>query len=279
MSRNTFIERSIKGAVSFFGMGIFSDEIACQPGMLQRVDARIKAATFPAFILATVFSRDVRVLIMLYALCLAFALLSRIKLGFFLGRTIVFIPLFSFAIALPSLFSFVSPGEALIIIKIWGAQFIITRQGVLSAGIFVMRVLTCLSFSVLWGLTTRHTALLQSLRSIGVPSIFVMVMGMCYRYIFIFAQIILNTYSAIQSRVGFIARQDKGRAVVAWSIAGLWHRSLAMSQDVHDAMLSRGWRGEPVALDDGRARLTDWCWVIFAALVCAAVIWHEFMRV
>jgi len=88
------------------------------------------------------------------------------------------------------------------------------------------------------------------MRSFGVPQMFVMTLGMCYRYIFLFAEIIENTYLAIKSRVGGAIHYKHGQHIAVWNMASLWQKSLQLNKEVYDAMLSRGYTGEPKVLDE-----------------------------
>jgi cobalt/nickel transport system permease protein len=124
-------------------------------------------------------------------------------------------------------------------------------QGWFSVALFVMRVLVSVSYVVLLSLTTRHTALLKLLRFFKVPRLFVFTIGMTYRYIYLFAEIIENTYLAIKSRTGgFRLHHTKGREVVSWNIATLWQRSVQLSEEVYLAMLARGYTGEPKVMGE-----------------------------
>src|ERR1035437_7226642 len=221
MARKDFIERSIRGALSFFKEAIFADETADLPGVLQALDPRIKIVTVLLCLLLVLFSRSIAVLGFLYLLSILLAVVSRIRLGFFLKRTWIFIPLFSLSIAMPAIFSFVSPGKPVLS---FGA-FHITRQGVMAAGFFIGRVIASVSLVVLLSMTTRHFDLLKALRCFGIPQMFVMVLGMCYRYLYLFVEIVEDTHRAIRSRVGSGMHYRKGQRIVAWNIAHLWLRS------------------------------------------------------
>lgn len=265
--RRNFIEGSILGTLSFMKESIFADEYALKKGLLQSLDPRVKLATFLLFIIQVLFTKSILILLFLYLFCLLLSCLSGIRLGFFLKRTWVFIPLFSLFIAVPALFSFFSPGEALLSFKIAGANFIITRQGLNGASLFVMRVVTSVSFAVLLSITTRHFDLLRVLRIFKVPQVFVMTLGMCYRYVFLFIEIIENTYLAIKSRVGTNIHYKRGQHIVAWNIASLWHRSYLLNEEVYKAMLSRGYRGEPQVLNEFRIKANDFLWIGITILV------------
>ena len=272
--RKGFIERSLMGALSFFRQSIFADETASLPGLLQSFDPRVKSATILLFILLAMFTRSISVLGILYALCLILAVFSRIKLGFFLKRTWIFIPLFSLMIAIPALFSFVSPGETVMTI----GKLHVTRQGMLAACIFIGRVITSVSFMVLLSITTRHFELLKALRSFGVPQMFVMIFGITYRYIYLFVEIVENTYRAIKSRVGSKIHYRKGQNIMAWNIAHLWARSYLLNEQVYNAMLSRGFRGEPVVLNQFQIRPRDWWWVFGSVATILLLAFAEYTK-
>lgn len=241
---NNFIERSIVGALSFLKESVFSDEYALKKGFLQSIDPKIKVVSFLLVLIAMLFIKHSIFLLYFYILCLTLAWLSKISIKFFLKRTWIFMPLFSLFIAVPALFSVFTPGEVIVTFKIAKASFVITSQGLSGAVLFVMRVVTSVSFAVLLSITTRHFELLRTLRVFKIPQVFVMTLGMCYRYIFLFVEIVENTYTAIKSRVGAKIHYKKGQHIVTWNIAHLWARSRQLNEDVYKAMLSRGYRGE-----------------------------------
>ncbi|HTY12649.1 MAG TPA: cobalt ECF transporter T component CbiQ [Candidatus Omnitrophota bacterium] len=207
------------------------------------MDPRLKLVIFLALIVLCVSVKSIPVLLCLYAVCLTMAYLSKIDIGYFIKRTWVFVPIFSLFIAVPAVFGVFSPGEAIAGVKWFGLDLTVTRQGLLGAGMFVLRVLASVSFAVLLSITTRHYEILKAIRAFRVPAIYVMTMGMCYRYIFLFIEIIERTYTAIKSRVGSRVHYKKGQRMVAWNIAHLWMRSYEMNEQVYAAMLARGYRG------------------------------------
>lgn len=276
MSGNNFIERSIVGALAFLKESVFADEYALRKGFLQSLDPRIKVITFLLLIILVMLIKAAAILLFLYAFCLALSGLSDIRLGFFLKRTWIFIPLFSLFIAVPALFSVFTPGETLVTWNITGLKFIVTRQGASGATLFVMRVVTSVSFAVLLSITTRHFELLKVLRIFKIPHVFVMTLGMCYRYVFLFVEIVENTYLAIKSRVGTKVHYKAGQHIVGWNIACLWARSFQLNEDVYQAMLSRGYKGEPAVLYDLKARPRDWMWLCGIAMLFIILVYLNF---
>jgi cobalt/nickel transport system permease protein len=268
MKSNNFVERSIVGGLSFLRDSIFADEYALQSGFLQRLDPRVKVVSFLLFVFQALLSASLVILSFLYLFCLFLVLVSKINLVFFLKRTWIFIPLFSLCIALPAIFM---PGQALLTWHIWGVKLIITRQGLDGAVIFIMRVITCVSWAILLNLTTKHFTLLKVLRIFKIPQIFIMTLGMCYRYIYLFAGIIQNTFLAIKSRIGIGVHYKRGQDIVAWNIASLWNRSVGLNEEVYRAMLSRGYQGEVLAWDDFKIRARDCLWLLAVGMIICII--------
>ena len=272
---NNFIERSIAGALSFLKESVFAEEYAMRSGLLQSLDPRVKAGTVFFFIAGMLLCKNIYILFFCYALCLALAVFSRINLGFFLKRTWIFMPLFSLFIALPAVFGVFSPGDEIFSFKLFSFTLAITRQGLWGAALFVTRVIVSVSFAVLLSLTTRHFQLLRVLRIFGIPQIFVMTLGMCYRYVYLFVEMLENTYRAIKSRVGSSMDYRKGQSIVAGNISFLWERSLRLNEQVYQAMLSRGYRGEALIIDDFKIRRKDWLWLAGSAALLAGIFYFN----
>ncbi|MFA5004850.1 MAG: cobalt ECF transporter T component CbiQ [Candidatus Omnitrophota bacterium] len=276
MSNRSFIQRSLINAAGILKDSLFSQEYAAGNRLLQLLDPRIKMLTFILFIFLVLLAKNIISILSLYIFCLLLARVSGIGMGFFLRRTWLFIPLFSLFIVLPALFGQFSPGEALFTFSFLGVALAITRQGLGTAILFVLRVATSVSFVVLLSLTTKQAALLKVLRIFKVPHIFVITLGICYRYIFLFILVIENTYLAIKSRIGLAVDYKKGQHIVAWNMASLWQRSYKLNEDVYSAMLSRGYCGEPVLLYDFRLKFLDWLWLCFSLLLFIALAAKQF---
>jgi len=272
---NNFIQYSIINTLSFLKESVFADEYALKKGFLQSLDPRLKTITFLLFLIQILFIKDIFILLGLYVICLLLAYLSKINLWFFLERTWIFIPLFSLFIAVPAIFSIFTPGKALMSLNILGLKLIITQQGLFGASLFVMRVTTSVSFAVLLSITTKHFELLKVLQIFKIPQIFVMTVGMCYRYIYLFIEIVENTYLAIKSRVGTKIHYKSGQRIIAWNIAFLWQRSYQLNENVYKAMLSRGYLGKPVVLDDFKIKTKDKMWLSLVAIISGLVFYFN----
>jgi cobalt/nickel transport system permease protein len=272
--KRDFIERSILSALAFLKDASLSEEYANRKGFLQSLDPRLKTVSFLAFLVTAISLKSAVLIGSLYGFCFILAILSRIPVRHFLIRTLLFIPLFSLFMVLPTLFSIVTPGEPVCSFHVLGLNGIITRPGLDGAVLFVVRIATSVSLVVLLSLTTRHSELLKVLRVLGVPQLFVLTVSMCFRYLYLFATMVENIFTAIKSRVGVVSHHRHGQNVVAWNLANTWNRTTQMSEEVYMAMLSRGYTGEPRLLTVFHATLKDWVWLFCAVIICVGLFYR-----
>jgi cobalt/nickel transport system permease protein len=265
--RAGFIERTLVDISHAFEQALFAEEIARRPGLLQRLDPRVKVVTTVALLLAVSLSRNLAVIAALYALALLLAWRSAVPLGFFVKRVWLFMPFFTGVIALPALF--VTPGPPLAALPL---GLVVTRTGALSALFLLMRVSTSVSFGVLLVLTTPWTSVLKALSVLRVPDAFILILGMTYRYIYLLLHTVNDMFLSRKSRV--VGRLDGAgeRRLIAATAGTLLSKSLHLSGEVYLAMQSRGYRGRPRTLDTFQMRAYDWGWGALLMLAAIAAI-------
>jgi len=270
--RGSAIEKTIDGLTGVVRQALLSEEIAARNGLLQRVDARAKLLGVLALLIAAGLVRHIVVLLGLYALTLALAAASRIGLGWFVKRVWLFIPLFTGVIVAPAMFSFVTAGEVVLPLGHWfGHEVGLTRQGLTSAGLIVSRVATSISLVVLLTLTTSWPRLLSALRALLVPRLLVLVLGMAYRYLFVLLDAVSEMVTARKARTVAGRKDGRGaRAVAGFSGGALFGKAHALSEEIHQAMLARGYRGEALSLESSSLRIADGVWL--AACLSLALI-------
>ena len=272
--RTGFVDKTIAGAASLLGLAMFNEDVAEQPGLLQRLDARVKLITLLALLTATALLHHVPLLLGMYAITLGLAAASGIDLRFFVKRVWLFIPVFTGIVVLPAIFSFVTPGHVVLGVgTVLGLDLDVTAQGLRGAGLIVTRVATSISLVVLLTLTTPWTDLLAALRALRIPKTFVLIIGMAHRYLFVLVETVSDMFVARKART--LGAQDhgaSGRAFVSASAGVLLGKTHALSEEIHMAMLARGYHGDARALTRGAIGLPDIAWSITCLLVIAAVL-------
>jgi cobalt ECF transporter T component CbiQ len=186
----------------------------------------------------------------------------------------LFIPIFTGIVVLPATFSFITHGQIVVPLGHWfGHRVGLTSQGLRGAGLIVVRVATSISLVVLVALTTSWTSLLAALRALFLPRMFVLVLGMSYRYVFYLLNTVTDMYEARKARTARVDTDaSRGRAFVAATAGTTFGKAHAMSEEVYLAMVSRGYTGHPRTLSTTRVRATDIAWIAVCLVVVLAVV-------
>jgi cobalt/nickel transport system permease protein len=261
----SFVERTIGSLSEGLRFAALADDSARADGVLQRVDPRIKLAGMLTMIVSVAVTHSLGAIGGLLIVATCFAAASRISL-FDLARW-VWTPvlLFTGCIALPAIF--ITPGARI------SGSWPITVQGVHTASTLILRAEAAVSLSMLLVLTTRWAHILKALRVLRLPVVFIVILGMTYRYLFLILETALDMFESRESRtVGVLEGPDRRRLATA-TVGVLLSKSYHLSADVHLAMQSRGFRGEVYMLDDFEMRRIDWCWLFFFFFIASAVVW------
>ncbi|HEY4189875.1 MAG TPA: cobalt ECF transporter T component CbiQ [Candidatus Limnocylindrales bacterium] len=262
-----WLEHTLSGISGSIERAIFTEEHARSTGWLQAIDPRAKLGMFLVVVLAASLSGSILTLIGLYAVIFLAARASRIPSDFFVKRVWLGIPFFAAIVVIPAIF-FVD-GPRLFELTLGPITIAPSIPGLIGAVLFVVRVGVSVSLAVLLVLTTPWADLLKSLQAIRIPQVFILVLAMTYRYIFLFLHLANGMFEARKSRV--VARTSGGeqRRWISGTMGNLLNRSVKMSSDVYAAMAARGFTGTIRSFHDYRMRRPDW--LALAGAVCAAV--------
>jgi cobalt ECF transporter T component CbiQ len=269
--KGSFVEKTLTGGAGVLRQAMYSEDTAAAPGLLQRLDARVKLLGMLVLLVATALVHHIPVLLAGYAFTLVLAAASKLPLGFFLRRVWLFVPIFTGIVVLPATLSIVTQGHVVLPLWHWhGAAQGFTAQGLTAAGLIIARVATSISLVVLVTLTTPWVKVLAALRSLGVPRIFVLIIGMAYRYVFLLLGTVTDMYQARKARTLGTQKHDRtAREFVAAGAGALLGKAHHLSEEVHMAMVSRGYRGEAHTMQSFRLRALD---LAAAAVVLATAV-------
>jgi len=280
------LEKTLLEITSVLQEAVFSEAYASAPGLLQGLDPRIKLVALLLFLVVASLVHSIPALAGIYLFTLLLARLSRIGLPFFIKRVWFFIPIFAGIIAAPAIFNVITPGEVWLPLfhlprtYSWGPYHIpevvgISRQGVMGALVFVSRVAASVSLVVLVTLSTRWDHLLKSLRVVKIPQVFVLTLGMTYRYIQLLARLVQDMYWGKKSRTLRLSRVRTEQGWIASRMATLFRKSFQLSQQVHGAMRSRGFDGEARTLETFQVRARDYLAILICLLLGGFLIWVD----
>jgi len=275
--RGSYVERTLTGGADLVRQVMFSEDTAARDGLLQRVDARAKLATMLVLLVAAALVHHVLTLLVMYAALLALAAASRLPLGVLVRRVWLVVPLFTAVAVLPATLSVVTPGDLVVHLWTWhGRPEGLTAQGLGTAVLVVVRVGVSVSLVTLLTLTTTWTRLLAALRALGVPRMFVLVVGMAYRYVFMLIGAVTDMYESRKARtLGRVRHDGSARRFVGASAGALVGKANHLSEEVHQAMLARGYRGNARTLDGFALRATDLVVLALGVAGAALSVWGD----
>jgi cobalt ECF transporter T component CbiQ len=261
------IEHTLRDIAGTLERTLFAEEISGRAGLLQTLDPRVKVLGVLACLIAVSLSRSLIVIAAIYMLALIMALSSSIPAGFFIKRVWLALPFFTGMLILPAFF--ITPGPTLVHLPL---GLVITSTGVNTALFLLLRVSTSLSLTLLLILTTPWNTTLSALTVLRVPDVFILILGMTYRYIYLLLHIANDMFLSRKSRVvGHLDAAENRRMLAAISGA-LLGKSLDMSSEVYLAMQSRGFRGKMVTLKPFAMQSHDWFWLgVFLTVSLSAI--------
>ena len=272
--KGSFVAKTLNGIAVLLRQTMFSSDLAAAPGLLQRIEPRVKLLSILGLLLTAAFVRNIPVLAGMYLVALVLAVASALPLGFFVRRVWLFIPIFTGIVVVPATFNVVTHGTVVVPLGTWfGHPLGLTSQGLTAAGLIVLRVAVSISLVVLLTSTTPWHRLLASLRAVFVPRIFIVVLAMAYRYIFVLLSAVIDMYTARLARSVTDHREHgRGRRFVASSAGALFGRAHALADDVHLAMIARGFVGDVPRGRTSRPTWIDAGWLLGVLAVAVATL-------
>ena len=266
--RGNFVENTIEGLHAAISRAMYADVLAGGAGLLQPIDPRVKLAGLLALIVATALSAKLWVIVAILAVSVSLAVLSLLSVVTLMAPVWISALTFTGAIALPAIF--LTPGH--FVYRFPGLDWGVTSQGLTTAGFLIFRAETSATLALLLVFTTPWNHVLKALRIFRVPIVFVVALGMTFRYILLLLETAHEMFESRKSRtVGKLSGAEYRRLAVS-SAAVLLGKSFQLSSEVFLAMQARGFRGEVYVLDEFRMTGRDYAALaLFAALSVAAV--------
>lgn len=289
-----FLDKTLRYLLSFIEDTVFNESTSTRNGLLQMIEPRLKVVTVLFFIVALSLQKSIGGIgvFSLFALLMVFA--SKLPLDSFLKKLLPAV-MVTFFVSIPVILNIVVEGKSLLVLYrfeqpgnigpvLMPKEISVTEQGLYSAVILLLRVITSVSFVFLITMTTQPNAFMKALSSL-IPGPLKSVVSISYRYIFFLVKKTEQLIMGLKSRRISAMRAAKGQRWVASRIGLLFSVSIELSNELEMAMKSRGYRGEsPKVHPPWRtmfkvAELSrkDIAWLIFTMFFCGGMIWKSSM--
>jgi cobalt/nickel transport system permease protein len=264
-----FIEKGINHLAGVIKKGYIHWEFSSQNGFFQRIDARIKILFFLFLIIIISLKRDFLSEIYICIFIFVLALFSHLSLGTFYKRVLFLAFIFGFLIAFPAAFNVITKGEIILpIVKLsrpynfWiyhiPADIGVTKEGIYGVTTLTMRIINSLSLSFLMLYTTPFPEIVRALKVLKVPDSFLIIIMLCYKYMFIFSRTVEDMHLAKKTRMIQQDSNTKAREWIAGRLAFMFRRTHVRCEEVFKAMIGRGFSDSIRLYGFRKMSTTDW---------------------
>jgi len=262
-----FLKKTLEHISLVFENEFFCEKYAGKQMLLQMLDPRVKLFIIIFYLVLSSFTSNLIMLFILALIPLLYAKLSGLNIKDYIKRAWLYIPVFVLIISIPAASSLFVKGNALFyLIKPDSFGFsngiYFSLGGIEVALRLFLRAGISLSFGFLLLLTTRWSHITRSLAVMRVPLIFISIINMAYRYIFVMSNIAGDMLTARYLRTVGNLKTSDNRRFMGNSIAHLFIKSHYLSEEIFDAMRCRGFTDEPVCLDTLKIKSADFIFII-----------------
>jgi len=284
LKRNSFIDKGLKSLSQVIKTGYIQWELASKEGLFQKLDARIKTLAGIFFIIIVSLKKEIMpeatIAVFIFLLCLA----ARIDLTEFYRRVLIFGFIFGFLVAAPSALNLISKGEVLFPLirfsqpyDFWiyhiPAEIGITREGTHGVMLLTLRVMNSIALSLFVLSTTYFQDIIKALKALKVPDVFLMIITLSYKYIFIFAKTVEDMHLAKKSRLLGELNDTEGRQWITGRIAFIFKKTQLKCDEIFKAMIGRGFTNEVKLPGFKKMSSLDWAAGIASFSVGILFLW------
>ena len=264
----SFLDKTIINSSKAVKSIYLQAENAARDNFIQKINPNVKLISliYMAIVISVVNNPGMQIVITAFIFLIY--IIARLKL-FEIYRKIFFLAfIFGLLVVLPASLNVITPGKIIFNIITFNkpSHFLVynipqsigvTTNGIQVVFLVFLRVLNSVSFALLVVFTTPFPSLIKSLKMIGVPDTFLMIISLAYKYIFILSRTIEETYFAFKSRLSGNIKNSSIRTLVGGRIFFIFKRSVIIYQETYHAMVSRGYCGKVVLHSQNHFTLKD----------------------
>jgi len=275
--RFSFLDRTIFSSAGAVKTIYLQAETSANKGLIQNINPFVKLLSL--IYLVVIVSLSVNIISQAVAAGFIFFifLLSKLRMADIYRKAFIIAVIFGFVIALPASLNIVTPGRLVFPFislshpsSFWiysiPQEIYFTDQGIRLVSLLFLRIFNSVSVALLVIYTTPFPRFVKSLKQLGVPDTFLMIISLAYKYIFILSRTIEDTYLALRSRLSGNLKKSRIRELAGGRIFFIYKRSQLIYEGTYYAMVSRGYNGNLKLLAQNKLNSCD---IIALAVVLA----------
>jgi cobalt/nickel transport system permease protein len=251
----SFLDKTILNSANAVKSIYIQAENAGKENFIQKINPHVKLISliYMAIVISVV--RDPMAQIITSGFIFSLYIITRLNVFQVYMRIFFLAFVFGFLVVLPASLNIITPGKVIINLITFSkpSYFLFynipenigfTENGFQVVLLVFLRVLNSVSFAFLIVFTTPFASFIKSFKIIGVPDMFLMIISLAYKYIFILSRTIEETYFALKSRLSGNIRSSSIRKLISGRIFFIFKKSMIIYENTYFAMVSRGYRGK-----------------------------------
>jgi cobalt/nickel transport system permease protein len=242
--------------------------LASRSGLLQSLDARIKIVCWILLLLLISWKTAVSSLCMITVLIAVLVIIANVRLIDVYGKVIPFALFFGVLLSAPSLFNVFVPGKVIYPLLTLSAPMTVLNFpipqsiGVTEEGINVflrltLRVFSSLSLSLFMLSITPFSDVLRALKLFFLPDTVILLIALTEKYVYLFAQMVLDMYRAVNVRLVSGISSAEFRFWSAGRMAFIFRKACMRADDIYRAMICRGFAGDICLYQERKCSMRD----------------------
>jgi len=267
-----FIDRTLRKVSLFIKTGYLQSETSSSKGLLQKIDARIKILFLVCFIIQINILQQIPAQLYIAGFLLSLCILSCLKVIDIYNKILILSFFFGFLVLAPASLNVVTNGKIILTIfhfqetkQFWiyhiPADIGITKEGALVVAKLYVKVVNSLTLTFLILYTTPFNEIIKALKVFKIPDMFLLIITMTYKFIFILAHTVQETYFALKLRWWKKVKNSEADKIIAGRIVYIFRKSWNRYEEVYGAMIARGFSGHVNFCYLRKIRTTDICFL------------------
>jgi cobalt/nickel transport system permease protein len=253
--KTAFIDRTIKKTASFIRNSINQYESSKNISGFQRISAQTILFFFIMYVVCIGLTHTIRGQLIFLAILFIMTLFSAANLINLYKKVFILSFLFGFMVMIPAALNVFTPGRMLFtlvrlqsektyLIYHLPAEIGITYEGLLIVLRMFLKVFNSLTLTFFILHVVSFSRLTKALRTIRVPAIFILIITLSYKFIFILAYTVEEMYMALKARWIGGFNQSETHRIIAGRMGFLFRKSWMRYEETYKAMVARGYNGE-----------------------------------
>ena len=147
----------------------------------------------------------------------------------------------------------------------------ITDTGIHVVELLFLRVLNSVSLALFFLYSSSFPQLIKGFKIFFVPDIFLMIVSLAYKFIFILSKSIEETYFAIKSRLAGNIRNKNVQDIISGRVFYVFKKARNNYENTYTAMISKGYNGKVNFQNEKKIKAVD-LYFLFVMLAVGIVI-------